>query len=112
MKNAGEGCRQSGRENKMRMIASEHLDVMSEPSSNFAYAAAVTKNLRTHVRCSACESSLVVDHVDRDWLGDHKPSEASGQGKTQCARSRERVSLPASARQALRPGQEKLQDEG
>ena len=40
MKSVGEGGRQSGRENKMRMIASEHLDVMNESSSNFTYAAA------------------------------------------------------------------------
>ena len=56
---SSEGDRQ--RENKVRMISSEHLNVMSEPSessSNFVYAAVTASKTRecpTHVRCSACD---------------------------------------------------------
>jgi hypothetical protein len=45
---SSEGGRQRVRENEMRMIVSEDLKAMSEPSSNFAYPA-VTES-RTNAR--------------------------------------------------------------
>ena len=63
MKGVSEGGRQSGRENKMRMIASEHLDVMSEPSSTFPYAA-VRESPNADEMFNLQNQYLVVDNID------------------------------------------------